>query len=582
MKHLLYRLMALMMIVMLLTPPAGAVEGENGEDVQNAAGEPAVPNETCGGTYADGIAWFYDDGTLTISAIGGWADMRGTDAFNVFYDQDIPWYGVSEYVKTIVVLPGVMSIGSAVFISCDNVETVSLPASVSQIGQDAFDMHHDTVKDVWYLGSEQDWNSIEVDKVGYLDGDGICGLENAQFHYHAFQGVSGGHRYIVERLDCAGALSKDGAPAEAACFYDKVTLETEKLPAAKTVNEAIEAAMNAHVSDTQQYINENNAGPDLIKTVENQSVFIHEDLICIQQLELFAAGGRLHEWYHAYNFDSVTGEPVTLPGYLGLSGDETREIVNAVIQAQCDPSTVQYPDNDPDEYKYYIDDNGQIHLTFSSYEVGIGSAQDFILDYMPAPRVISQPEPEYEEDDDSVRFSARCYGQKLSYEWEYSDDGGTQWIPADCAEPVLEIRKADAVEGRLYRCAVFNDAGRVVTEPVGFPAAMMAAQTAAPESGAAGAGPNLIWIAAAAAAALLLLLALLFVLRRRRKANMQGKDLTVTSARKPPEPAGAPGAAGPKFCPRCGTPRKNDQAFCSRCGHSFRQNAAEREAPKRG
>ena len=559
MKKLWSILLTLTLAFSLLVPYASA-ESTQGES------ETEVPDAKCGGTYGENLIWYYEDGTLTVGGWGNWGEITGTDAFDVFYDESIPWYGISEYVKSIVVMPCVTQIGFAAFATCRNAERVSIPATVYKICQDAFDGHRHMMKDVYFLGSEQDWNQIEMEQVGYLSGDTYEGLDQATIHYNTFLGFSCGHSYTIQRVNCEGELTKDGAPVDTVCFYDKVIIDTGDVPCAETVNDAIEAAMDAHVTETQSFLDENSATEGTVKAVENRSVSIREDLVSIQQVENFSNGERLHEWYHCMNFDSQTGEIVPLPKYLGLSGDETKELVNQVIRENCDATTLKYPETDPNDYNYYLDDDGRIHLAFGSYEVGLGMAQNFILDYTPVPQMVEKQPESMETDEDTVELSIHCYGTDLSYEWEYSDDDGSQWIPADCEEPVLAINKEDVVEGRLYRCTVTNDAGSITSAPIEIPVRDMSS-TESPFKRVI----HAYWPYAAIGAATLALLMIVGLLLHNRSAAKRASE-KARAARVPTDSVKTAVGAGPKFCGSCGTPRKGDEAFCTNCGHPFRRS----------
>lgn len=562
MKKLWSILLTLTLAFSLLVPYVSAEKTQDDSETE-------VTDAKCGGTYGENLVWSYEDGTLTVGGWGNWGEITGTDAFDVFYDESIPWYGISEYVKSIVVMPCVTEIGSAAFATCRNAERVSIPATVYQICQDAFDGHQHMMKDVYFLGSEQNWNQIEMEKVGYLTGDTYEGLDQATIHYNTFLGVSRGHSYTIQRVNCEGKLTKDGVPVDAICFYDKVIVDMDSVPCARIVNDTIESAMDEHAAETQKFIDENPVSEGFAKTVENRSISIRDDLISIQQVENFSNGGRLHEWFHCMNFDSHTGEIVSLPKYLGLSDNETKELVYEVIRENCDATTVKYPETDPNDYNYFLDDDGRIHLAFGSYEVGIGMAQDFVLDYTPAPQMVEkEPEP-VETDEDTVELSIHCYGTDLSYEWEYSDDDGSRWIPADCEEPVFAIKKEDVVEGRLYRCTVTNDSGSVASNPIEIPALNL--DRTRSEVSPFTRVINEYWPYALIGVVALALLIIVMLLLRRRSITKSEPEKTKTISNLN-DTVKTVARSGSKFCGSCGTPRKGDEAFCTNCGHPFRRS----------
>ena len=83
------------------------------------------PLENCG----DNLTWTLDDeGTLTISGTGKMYDL------NVEY---LPCN--KKDVRSIIIEPGVTSIGGAAFGGCSNLTSISIPTSVESIGRSAFD-----------------------------------------------------------------------------------------------------------------------------------------------------------------------------------------------------------------------------------------------------------------------------------------------------------------------------------------------------------------------------------------------------------------------------------------------------------
>lgn len=75
------------------------------------------------------ITWALKDGTLTISGTGPMAD----------YDLFVaPWYPNCDDIKTVIIEPGITSIGSWAFYYCSELLSVAIPDSVTAIGDFAF------------------------------------------------------------------------------------------------------------------------------------------------------------------------------------------------------------------------------------------------------------------------------------------------------------------------------------------------------------------------------------------------------------------------------------------------------------
>jgi len=80
----------------------------------------------CGGN----LTWTFDEET-------GVLDITGTgDMYN--YDDDVPWYSYSSYIKTVNIGNSVTSIGDDAFCDCDSLTDVTIGNSVTSIGNSAF------------------------------------------------------------------------------------------------------------------------------------------------------------------------------------------------------------------------------------------------------------------------------------------------------------------------------------------------------------------------------------------------------------------------------------------------------------
>ena len=86
--------------------------------------------ETRSGTCGDNLTWTLDDsGVLTIS---------GTGEMETYGWGDAPWYEYSDQIQSAVIKSGVTLIGSCAFYNCYAMESVSLPASLTDINSNAF------------------------------------------------------------------------------------------------------------------------------------------------------------------------------------------------------------------------------------------------------------------------------------------------------------------------------------------------------------------------------------------------------------------------------------------------------------
>ena len=114
------------------------------------------------GKYGENLVWSDNgSGTLTISGTGKLPYCT--------YVEDMPWAYRRSTLKKIVIKEGVTSIGRLSFYDCVSVVSVVIPASVTYIGEDAFE-HCSKLEHVYYAGTQSQWSEIKIDSSnnGYL------------------------------------------------------------------------------------------------------------------------------------------------------------------------------------------------------------------------------------------------------------------------------------------------------------------------------------------------------------------------------------------------------------------------------
>ena len=113
-----------------------ALWGTGEDSILNLESLPYDPDHqddgTVGGSCGENVIWRFEEatGTLTISGAGQMDDY--------FYGSTLPWYDQKGQILTVVVEPGVTSIGACAFYGCYNVSSVSMPDSITTIGDRAF------------------------------------------------------------------------------------------------------------------------------------------------------------------------------------------------------------------------------------------------------------------------------------------------------------------------------------------------------------------------------------------------------------------------------------------------------------
>ena len=78
-------------------------------------------------------------------------------------------------------------------------------------------------------------------------------------------------------------------------------------------------------------------------------------------------------------------------------------------------------------------------------------------------RITKQPESVTASSGDTATFRVEAEGHELSYQWEYSDDGGKTWNNSSSISSYVNCEVIIAKDGRLYRCIITDGYGRTRT-----------------------------------------------------------------------------------------------------------------------
>ena len=123
-------------------------------DAEDPVPTPAHVTVVDRGSCGAGLSWeLTSDDLLTISGRGPMDDDDWSDVTR------IPWRNRRENIRTVVIEPGVTSIGVNAFCSCTDLTDVSIPGSVTSIGPRAF-IDCSGLQDVYYGGTVAQWKSI--------------------------------------------------------------------------------------------------------------------------------------------------------------------------------------------------------------------------------------------------------------------------------------------------------------------------------------------------------------------------------------------------------------------------------------
>ena len=92
-----------------------------------------VAQGACGANGSQVMWKLTTDSVMTITS------RDGDDMENFVYEQAVPWYQHRTKIKTLVFVGGLNRIGSSAFIRCTNLESVTIPSTVTRINDWAFE-----------------------------------------------------------------------------------------------------------------------------------------------------------------------------------------------------------------------------------------------------------------------------------------------------------------------------------------------------------------------------------------------------------------------------------------------------------
>lgn len=94
----------------------------------------------------------------------------GSSSNGITYYQYTPWYTSKDTIQKITIEDGATYIGDYAFYQCSNLTSITIPKSVTEFGYRSF-VGTNSLSDVYYSGTKEDWNKIEG--VFYEGEDGV-------------------------------------------------------------------------------------------------------------------------------------------------------------------------------------------------------------------------------------------------------------------------------------------------------------------------------------------------------------------------------------------------------------------------
>ena len=166
--------------------------------------------EIASGICGDDLTWKLMDSTLIISGTGAMTSYTNSGL--------LPWSAYKGTIDEVILSEGITSLSHFVCYAFSNLKEIYIPASVTSIGQLAF--QHTALTDVYYGGTEEQWNAVAIDVQNDI-------LNAATVHYN----------YVPETPEDPEdtALLKAAEEAGLLVYFDEYDLDeyTTRLDAAK-------------------------------------------------------------------------------------------------------------------------------------------------------------------------------------------------------------------------------------------------------------------------------------------------------------------------------------------------------------
>lgn len=209
MKKVLYRWIALVTIICIFACFGQAARADT---VPPNAGDVEGFFELDCGDWGN-LSWsFYSNGELDISGSGAMDNFASSSTS--------AWRIYKEDIISIVIAPGVTSIGTSAFQSFKSLTSVSIPLSVTSIGAAAF-CDCSSLTDVYYKGTPEQWAAVSI-------GNTNDPLLNADIHLD-FSGTWGDLSWAIDKnglltISGSGAMNNLELPSSAwEEFKDQIT-----------------------------------------------------------------------------------------------------------------------------------------------------------------------------------------------------------------------------------------------------------------------------------------------------------------------------------------------------------------------
>jgi len=440
------------------------------------------------GAEGSNVTWTLDaDGLLTISGTGAMADYSNAE---VWYQSNAPWFSVRDLILQVEIQHGVTTVGDYAFYYCIDIQSVTLPNGITKIGESAFEVCHkmsdcNIPTTVTELGdrcfADSGITSVEIPY-------GITTINNHFYNCNQLTSIT-----IPESVTTIGRGAFWSCSAlKSLSIPDSVTSIGENMCAMCNHLEYVYIGKGITENDPAKFSTIFNYCTSLEKfevspenpvyCADEYGVLLNKDMT-----ELIQAPSAMTGIYYVPD-GVVTLRPMAFCRNTGLTGVVLSDSVETLGSWSLGYTNLKQVVLNAGlttmENEVFIYSNDLTDLYFKGTEAqweklmksgNNHSLQNVTIHYNYVPvetAITAQPENVVAKQGQSAQFQVDATGYGLTYQWQYSLNGGKSWFNSTAATQgyntdTLTVMGVQNRDGFLYRCRITDSKGeKLYTEAV--------------------------------------------------------------------------------------------------------------------